>query len=140
MTKVMCFGTFDLLHLGHLNYFKQAKESGNYLIVVIARDETKRKQNKKLVFSEKERLKLVKSLEIVDKAILGDLQDQLLIIEKEKPDILCLGYDQKIDEEKLRKELEERGLSPKILRAKPYQENKYKSSKIKRNYRSGRQH
>ncbi|MBI2582387.1 adenylyltransferase/cytidyltransferase family protein, partial [Candidatus Woesearchaeota archaeon] len=31
MKKVMCFGTFDLLHLGHLNYFQQAKKYGDYL-------------------------------------------------------------------------------------------------------------
>ena len=35
MKRVICFGTFDHLHPGHLNYFQQAKELGDYLIVVI---------------------------------------------------------------------------------------------------------
>ena len=36
--KVICFGTFDILHLGHVNFFKQAKSLGDELVVVIARD------------------------------------------------------------------------------------------------------
>ena len=43
MGKVMVFGAFDILHKGHLFYFSKAKEFGDYLIVVIARDETIRK-------------------------------------------------------------------------------------------------
>ena len=64
----MCFGTFDLLHLGHLNYFQQAKKYGNYLIVVIARDQTKKDQHKETIFTEQERLELVRNLKMVDEA------------------------------------------------------------------------
>ena len=39
MKKVMVFGTFDIFHDGHRDYFKQAREFGDYLIVVVARDE-----------------------------------------------------------------------------------------------------
>ena len=38
--KIMTFGTFDIFHLGHKSFLKQAREFGNYLIVVIARDKT----------------------------------------------------------------------------------------------------
>ncbi|HLC71304.1 MAG TPA: adenylyltransferase/cytidyltransferase family protein, partial [Candidatus Nanoarchaeia archaeon] len=38
MKTVMCFGTFDILHPGHLHYLQQAKKYGDYLMVVIARD------------------------------------------------------------------------------------------------------
>jgi len=125
MTKIICFGTFDILHLGHLNYFKQAKKLGDYLIVVIARDQNVKK---KLIFNEKERLELVKSLEIVDQAVLGDLNDHFKIIKKIKPDLICLGYDHKIKRSELKSKL---GMNFKIMRMKPYQIDKYKSSKIK---------
>ena len=53
MTKqktIMCFGTFDLLHLGHLSYLQQAKEKAEHLTVVIALDKTKSNQKKKPYF------------------------------------------------------------------------------------------
>jgi len=129
--KVICFGTFDVLHLGHLNYFQQAKKLGNHLTVVIARDKTKQQQNKKTLFSEKERLKLVKNLKIVDEAVLGSLNNHLKIIQEKKPDLICLGYDQKINEKTLAKDLFRLNPTLKIRRMKPYQPKKYKSSKIK---------
>jgi FAD synthetase len=129
MKKVICFGTFDILHLGHLNYFEQAKKYGDYLIVVIARDETKKKQNKKLTFNEQERLDLVKNLEIVDEAVLGNLNDHFQVIRNQKPNIICLGYDQPIKEELLKEEFS--NLKIKVVRAKAFQPEKYKSSLIK---------
>jgi FAD synthetase len=128
----MCFGTFDILHPGHLNYFQQAKKHGNHLIVVVARDETKKLQNKPTQFNENERLNTVRNLEIVDEAVLGNLNNKLKIIQEKKPDILCLGYDQEVDEDKLKEELTKLNLFPEIKRMKPYQENKYKSSLLKK--------
>lgn len=127
----MCFGTFDLLHLGHLNYFQQAKRQGDYLIVVIARDKTKQMQKKTIVFSEKERLELVKGLNVVDEAVLGYPEDHLKVIQEKKPDILFLGYDHKIEEKVLAAKLKERGLRPKILRAKPFKVGKHKSTLLR---------
>jgi len=124
----MCFGTFDVLHLGHLNYFQQAKKYGNYLIVVIAREVNVKK---KLVFSEKERVELIKHFKIVDEAVLGDKTDFLKIIEKKKPAVICLGYDHQIKIKELKERLNQRGLNPEIKRMKPYRQSKYKSSLIK---------
>jgi len=131
MKRVMCFGTFDLLHLGHLNYFKQAKKLADYLIVVIARDVTKKKQKKEAVFSEKERLELVKNLRIVDEAILGYPTDHYKVIKEKNPDFIFLGYDHKVKEKDLKKNLLERGINISIKRAKPYKIGKHKSTKIK---------
>jgi len=128
MKKVICFGTFDILHLGHFNYFKQAKELGDYLIVVVARDEN---ISKKIIFSEKERLELISHLDIVDKVVLGSLNDHFKVIKDNKPDVICLGYDHKVTRKKLAEELTKLNLHPIIKRMKPYQEDKYKSSKIK---------
>src|SRR3989344_5163824 len=128
MKKVMCFGTFDLFHLGHLNYFKQAKKLGDYLIVVIARDIN---VQKKAVFNEKERLELIKNLKIVDEALLGDKKDFLKIIEQKKQAVICLGYDHHITEKDLRAKLKQRKVAARIKRMKSYQIQKHKSSFIR---------
>lgn len=127
----MCFGTFDILHLGHLHYFEQAKKYGNHLIVVIARDKTKQAQRKETVFSERERLQLIQSLRMVDEAVLGNVDDHLKIILEKKPDVLCLGYDQVISEKELQQRLRQRGLTPRIVRIKAYSSHSQKSGKIK---------
>ena len=127
----MCFGTFDLLHPGHLSYLQQAKKHGDYLIVVLARDKTKLKLSKKTLFQEKERLKLIQHLDLVDKAVLGDLNDHFKIIHKHQPDTICLGYDHKIKIDKLMNQLTKQGLQPKVKRMKPHKKHKYKSSKLK---------
>jgi FAD synthetase len=130
MTTVICFGTFDHLHQGHLNYFSQAKSLGDYLIVVVARDKN---TDKETTHNEEERLNEVKKQKIVDEAILGDLEDKYKVIKEKEPDILCLGYDQEVDETKLKEDLAKLNLHPEIKRMKAYQEDKYKSSLIRNN-------
>ena len=130
----MVFGTFDPLHKGHLNYFEQAKKEGDFLIVVVARDEVIRKEKgREPSKPEKERLTKIEEVEIVDKALLGYKGDKLQIIKEENPDILCLGYDQKVDLEELRESLNKIGLKPEIKRMKPFKPEKYKSSIFRNN-------
>ena len=86
--KVMCFGTFDGLHPGHLSYLAQAKKYGDYLIVVVARDKTVEKIKGRLPdLDEKMRLREVESQEIVDKAVLGQIKNKFAIIKKYSPDV-----------------------------------------------------
>ena len=129
MTKVMCFGTFDLLHPGHVNYLEQAKKHGNHLIVIVARDRTKQLQHKKMLFNEKERLHLIQSLKIVNQAHLGDLTNFLKPIQKLKPDVICLGHDHNVKITDLKQQLFP--LKPQIKRLKPYKRHKYRSSLLK---------
>ena len=97
MKLAMCAGTFDIIHPGHLYFFSEAKKFGDKLIVVVARDETtERMKGKKPLHNEKERLEAVRSLEIVDKAVLGKSGSIFNIVEEIKPNIICLGYDQKV--------------------------------------------
>lgn len=127
MTKVMVFGTFDGLHLGHLNFFKQAKKHGDYLTVVIARDKNVKKIKGRLPkLSEKKRVVIVKAARVGDKVILGHLRDPYAVIRKEKPAVICLGYDQR----SFIKGLKEKFPKIKIIRLKPCQPKVYKSSKI----------
>lgn len=127
----MCFGTFDLLHLGHLDYFRQAKEEGGYLVVVIARDSTKESQKKEAVFDENERAELVGAVNVVDRVVLGHLENHLKIIVETKPDVLCLGYDHQITPSELSERLLKFHLYPKIVRARAYKPHSHKSTKIK---------
>jgi len=133
MVKVMVFGSFDLFHKGHEFYFKQAKALGDELVVVIARDVSiERLKHHKPMFSERKRLNVVKASPFVDKAILGDKLDFYKVIDKELPDILCLGYDQSVKEETLLKALLQRGIDKiKVVRVKSHMPDVYKSSKLK---------
>lgn len=133
MKKTMAFGSFDILHDGHRHYLKEAKSLGDYLIAVVARDSNiMRFKGKKPKHDENQRLRNIKKLKFVNEAVLGNRDDILRILEEHKPDIICLGYDQKtIDEKKLKKELEKRNLKSKIVRCKPFKPEVYKSSKIR---------
>lgn len=128
----MAFGSFDILHKGHIFYLKEAKSFGDFLIVIVARDDNiVRFKGKKSKNNEQYRLKQVKNLDFVDKAVLGHKNDILEVLEEHKPDIICLGYDQKtMDETTLKEELEKRNIKAEIVRAKPYKEEIYKSSKM----------
>ncbi len=126
---VMCFGTFDILHLGHVNFFKQAKSFGDELIVVIARDVN---IESKLVHNETERKGLVESIKFVNQAILGDKKDILKPIIKEKPELICLGYNQPIKIKELKVMLLKRGIKAEVKRLKPHSKHKHKSSVIKK--------
>ncbi|HZX19979.1 MAG TPA: adenylyltransferase/cytidyltransferase family protein [archaeon] len=132
MTTVLAFGTFDLLHPGHLSYLKQAKKLGDRLVVIVATDaNVKRIKGKKPVNDQKHRKELVAELKIVDEVFVGFEDDMIKSVEKVNPDIVALGYDQNPSDEKIRKIFEERGIKARIVRMKPYKENEYKSSKIK---------
>ena len=133
MKKVMVFGTFDILHPGHLYLFEQAKHYGDYLIVVVGRDATVTKvKGKHALHNKDERLAKVKLEKIVDEAVLGNIDDQYKIIEEYRPDFICLGYDQKSFIAKgLPDELVKRGIDAKIMHIGPYKEDVYKSSKLR---------
>ena len=132
MKRVLVFGTFDGIHPGHEDFFRQAKSKGDFLIVVVARDVNVKKIKGKLPkIEEKKRLAEVKKIEYVDQAVLGDKKDKYKIIKKLKPDVICLGYDQEVDLEGLKRKLQEFGLSAKIYTLKSYKSSLYKSSKLK---------
>ena len=133
MKRVMCAGTFDIIHPGHLYYLSEAKKYGNKLIVVVSRDETSEKfKGKKPLHNEKERLESLRMLKIVDEAVLGKHGNIFNIIEDIKPDVICLGYDQKVQKQELEDELKKRGIRADVIRIGAYMQNVYKSSKLKK--------
>tara|TARA_B100000959_G_scaffold287381_1_gene371593 strand:- start:1300 stop:1758 length:459 start_codon:yes stop_codon:yes gene_type:complete len=111
MVRVMAVGIFDLLHAGHLHYVEQAKSLGDELVVVIAHDETVRKQKHEPITNQELRRRMVEGLKPVDSAIVGNppgvpIFEILITVE---PDIIALGFDQKHSIDSIRKGLEEHG-------------------------------
>ena len=144
-TKVLVCGVFDLLHLGHLLFFSQAKKFGSHLTVLVARDSTvKRAKRHDPFFKENERKELLSSLKIVDNVVLGSKKSLFEGVRKAKPDVLVLGFDQLESAGKLlgishaasEKEIErkflQKGLKIKVIRLKKgWMPERFKSRKVK---------
>lgn len=70
MRKVITYGTFDLLHYGHINLLRRAKEYGDYLIVALSTDEfNSNKKKKKCFFSYQQRKQIIEAIRYVDLVI-----------------------------------------------------------------------
>ena len=97
MRKVITYGTFDLLHAGHINLLRRAKELGDYLIVVVSTDEFNwNEKRKKCYFSYEERKKLVEAVRYVDLVIPEENWDQKISDVKEyQVDTFVMGDDWK---------------------------------------------
>ena len=134
---VLASGVFDLIHLGHVRFLEDAKKAGGpkaKLIVIIAKDSTVEKmKGRKPIMSEDERLALVKSLKVVDDAVLGyEGLDIGEVVEKIKPDIIALGWDQAEMENSVKDYLAKHKLQVSIIRIGKFGENSLDSStKIK---------
>ncbi|MCF7860516.1 adenylyltransferase/cytidyltransferase family protein [Patescibacteria group bacterium] len=133
MSLVLAFGTFDHFHPGHAAYLEQAASLGDELIVVIARDvNVERIKNKRARQTEKIRkaevVAYLKRKKIKGMAVLGLKGDRLKVLSKYHPDIIALGYDQRVDEKSLSAEIILLDLKTKVKRLKPHYPEKYKSS------------
>lgn len=69
MKKVITYGTFDLLHWGHINLLKRAKSLGDYLIVAVSSDEFNAMKNKKAYHSFEHRKMIIEAVRYVDEVI-----------------------------------------------------------------------
>ena len=93
---VLCHGVFDLLHVGHIKHFKEAKNLGDVLIVSLTPDKFVNKGPGKPVFNERLRLEAIAALEDVNFVILNTEPTAVGPIGKLKPNIYCKGPDYKI--------------------------------------------
>ena len=132
MKKVLIAGTFDIIHPGHLNLIKQARSLGNFLIAVVGRDRNvvKVKGNSPF-FNENQRLNHLKKLDLIDKVLLGDLDDPYKVIKEEKPDVVALGYDQQVYAMGLHDLLINSNLSYQIERLEPFKEDVCKGKNVR---------
>jgi len=146
--KVILFGTFDIFHSGHKNFIYQAKSLGDFLIIVVARDNNVKKIKNKLPKNNEQIRK--KNIEIWLKkksleknnltfknvnVILGNknlTKNRYLVLKEWQPEMICLGYDQKVNTGEEVEKLKKYNLkNTKIKRLKSYKPKTYKSSKLK---------
>lgn len=134
MKKVLAFGTFDGLHPGHIFFLNQAKALGDYLTVIIGRDETVRDiKERSPTNNELTRKQNLEALGIARKVRLGNLDDKYQVLAEEKPDIIALGYDQTYFTDDLTNRV-----SPAIaiVRLPSFHPERYKSSKLRSDEKS----
>jgi glycerol-3-phosphate cytidylyltransferase len=95
MKKVITYGTFDLLHYGHINLLRRAKEMGDYLIVALSTDEFNwNSKQKKCYFSYEERKQLLEAIRYVDLVIPEENWEQKISDVKEfRVDTFVIGDD-----------------------------------------------
>lgn len=95
MKKVITYGTFDLLHYGHVNILERAKKLGDYLIVVLSTDEFNWEQKqKKCYFTYEERKRLLEAIRYVDLVIPETSWDQKITdVQEFKVDTFVMGDD-----------------------------------------------
>ena len=92
---VLCHGVFDLLHIGHIKHFEDAKLKGDILVVSVTPDEFVNKGPSRPVFSLNIRMNTIAALGIVDFVVPNTKPDPINIIKKIKPNIYCKGKDYK---------------------------------------------
>ncbi len=110
-------GGFEIIHTGHIYTIEHAKALGDVLVVVVARDSTLRRgKRREPVASEAERVRLLSSLRQVDAVILGVEGDIYETLEKVKPDVVALGYDQRHAESDITREAARRGIQLEVVR------------------------
>lgn len=98
--KIVCVsGYFDPFHVGHLEYFENAKKLGDHLLVVVNNDLQAQQKKGKSFMPEDQRLRVIRALKIVDQAILACDKDRTVreTLRYVRPDIFANGGDQTND-------------------------------------------
>ena len=132
MRKVLVFGAFDVIHPGHINFLKQAREHGDYLVVSVARDSyIVEWKGKTPIHSEEIRRQYLLETGLVDEALLGDeVPGTYGLVARIHPDVVCVGYDQEAFKENISDWLRANHPGTKIVTLAPFRPEIYKSSKL----------
>lgn len=94
MKKVITYGTFDLLHTGHINILRRAKELGDYLIVAISADEFNAIKGKKAYYTFEQRKAILEAIRYVDEVIAEETWEQKIEdVQKHDVDVFVMGDD-----------------------------------------------
>ncbi len=94
MKKVLTYGTFDLLHRGHINILKRAKDLGDYLVVAVSSDEFNAIKDKKAYHSFEDRKYILEAIKYVDEVIREDDWDQKVSdVKDHNIDVFVMGDD-----------------------------------------------
>lgn len=96
MKRVITYGTFDVLHYGHINLLKRAKALGDYLIVALSSDEFNMIKNKKSYYTYEQRKTILEACRYVDLVIPeNDWEQKINDVQKYQADIFVMGDDWK---------------------------------------------
>jgi len=96
MRTIITYGTFDILHVGHINLLKRAKAMGDYLIVGLSTDKFNEQKHKEAMFSYEDRKKILEAISYVDLVIPEKSWKQKEFdIKKYKSNVLVMGSDWK---------------------------------------------
>jgi len=131
LNKILIFGVFDGIHEGHLSFIREAKEQGDQLVAVVARDSVVQELKGKLPkHNEVERVKMLLEVHDIDLVFLGDPKIETYNVLKEvKPNIIFLGYDQQALFESIMQAIKNGTLPQmKIVRGKPHNPEVFHSS------------
>ncbi len=95
MHRIITFGTFDVFHIGHVNILERAKEFGDHLIVGVSSDALNfSKKSRYPIFSEEQRMRMVKALYCVNEVFLEEsLEEKRNYLLQYSADILVMGDD-----------------------------------------------
>lgn len=139
MVKVLVFGVFDGLHKGHRYFLRKAKEFGDYLVVATPSDSAvKEIKNIYPDQSYKERVKKLKASNLVDEVVPSD--DRLNdwgILNRQNPNIIALGYDQKELKEALKGYIKKTNQRIELKTIESFEPQKYKSSFFRKGSKGG---
>ncbi|PSP54997.1 FAD synthase [Halobacteriales archaeon QS_1_67_19] len=133
MTRVAAFGTFDLLHPGHVHYLREAAAMGEELHVIMANGD--RIDHKEPIVPDRQRVEMVAVLAPVTAAHRGDPDDISRPIRRLDPDVIVLGGDQHHEKAAVESTLDGWGLDCEVRRAslaEPDGQRLYSSSEIAR--------
>jgi FAD synthetase len=132
MKRVLVFGTFDVLHPGHIYFLRQAKRKGDWLIASVARDEYVRQtKRREPVHLQGERIEKLLETGLVDEAHLSDEDvGNYGVVSRAKPNVVCFGHDQSSLRSNFEGWLEERELSIATHVVSAFHPERYKSSII----------
>ncbi|WP_258083831.1 FAD synthase [Thermococcus thermotolerans] len=131
--RVLVGGVFDILHVGHIHFLSQAKALGDELIVIVAHDETVRRQKRREpVNSAEDRAELLRALKVVDEVYIGSPGGiDYELVKRINPDIVAVGPDQRFSCERLKDELKKHGINAEVIRIPYlYKRDRAKTSKI----------
>jgi len=94
MKKIITYGTFDMLHRGHINLLKRAKDMGDYLIVALSSDEFNSSKGKSSYYTYEERKYILESIRYVDEVIKEeDWEQKMTDVDKYEIDLFIMGDD-----------------------------------------------
>lgn len=94
MKKVITYGTFDLLHWGHINILRRAKEMGDYLVVAISTDEFNRLKHKEAYHNYENRKMILEAIRYVDEVIPeNDWEQKIQDVQNHSIDLFVMGDD-----------------------------------------------